>query len=79
MDLKCPICRESKNVNMISNGVCGEQGMDSNGNIYGKNSGKYKCNKCYCFFNVNISYHTEKPTLKELRKEKLDKINELEI
>ena len=75
MDLKCPICWKSDNVIMLSAGVSGEQGMESNGNIHGKNSAKYKCKKCYCYFIVDIEYRTEKPTLKELRKEKLENIN----
>jgi len=75
----CPICYKNKNVISTYHGVSGEQGMDSNGNIHGKNSAKYKCKKCYCTFIVDIAYHTEIPTLKELRKEKLEKINELNI
>jgi len=74
--MECPICYQSKNV-IMNKDVSGSGGINSDGIISGNRLAKYKCTKCYCKFSVDIKYIVNKPTIKEIRKEKIEKINEI--
>ena len=75
--MECPICNQNKNAEMSSNGVSGSAGINGEGELSGSKLVNYYCSKCYCEFSVEIRYHTHKPTIKEIRKLKLEKINEI--